>query len=92
MIYYQFCYGTGIAPSVVYGGTSMKFVLTSLQEDSYRCKLYSDNYLVSDEEATRTVCSFKQTSYVAQMIGGIITNIVINYYNSILCCSFLIII
>ena len=31
MIYYQFCYGTGIAPSVVYGGTSMKFVLTSLQ-------------------------------------------------------------
>lgn len=60
------------------------FVLTSLQEDSYRCKLYSDNYLFSDEEATRTVCSFKQTSYVAQMIGGIITNIVINFWSNVL--------
>ena len=61
----------------------------NLKEKEYKSyydnnKLYSDNYLFSDEEATRTVCSFKQTSYVAQMIGGIITNIVINFWSNIL--------
>ena len=57
--------------------------LTSLPEDKYRFKLYEDDYLFSDEEAESTICSFKQTSFVAQIIGGMITNLFVNFWNNV---------
>ena len=35
--------------------------------------------LFSDDEAEETVCSYKQTSYMANMIGSIITNALVNF-------------
>ena len=40
---------------------------------------YSETKLFSDEEADETVCSYKQTSYMANMIGSIIVNIFTNF-------------
>ena len=40
---------------------------------------YESNYLFSDEEADETVCSMKQTSYLAAMIGSVITNLFTNW-------------
>ena len=40
---------------------------------------YKEKYLFSDEEADETVCSMKQTSYLAAMIGSIITNLFTNW-------------
>ena len=57
--------------------------LTSLSEDKYRFKLYEDDYLFADEEAESTICSFKQTSFVAQIIGGMITNLFVNFWNNV---------
>lgn len=43
---------------------------------------YKKNYLFSDSEADEVVCSYKQTSYAANMIGTIITNLLVNFtYN-----------
>ena len=40
---------------------------------------YEENYLFSDEEADETICSMKQTSYLAAMIGSVITNLFTNW-------------
>ena len=51
------------------------------KDNEYDVKEYR-KYLFSDDEADETPCSFKQTSYMASMIGSMITNIVVNYaYN-----------
>ena len=42
------------------------------------CK-YRDQYLFSDSEADATSCSYKQTTFMASMIGSIITNLFINF-------------
>lgn len=44
---------------------------------------YEKNYLFSDFEADPTVCSFKQTTYMAMMIASVICNIVVNHANNI---------
>lgn len=45
---------------------------------------YENKYLFSDEEAEETVCSMKQTSYLAAMIGSIITNLFTNWAANLL--------
>lgn len=54
-------------------------VLCIRGDDTYNLKRYSDNFLFSDEEADATVCSYKQTSYMANMIGSIIVNLFTNF-------------
>jgi molybdopterin/thiamine biosynthesis adenylyltransferase len=40
---------------------------------------YAQEYLFVDEEADETVCSYKQTTYMANMIGSVIVNIFTNF-------------
>ena len=42
-------------------------------------KKYSEEFLFSDEEADETVCSYKQTTYMANMIGSIMVNLFTNF-------------
>lgn len=45
----------------------------------YYMTAYERDWLFSDEEAESTVCSYKQTSYCANLIGSIITNLFVNW-------------
>lgn len=40
---------------------------------------YESKWLFSDEEAEETLCSYKQTSFMANMIGSVIVNIFVNF-------------
>lgn len=40
---------------------------------------YAQEYLFVDDEADETVCSYKQTTYMANMIGSVIVNIFTNF-------------
>lgn len=40
---------------------------------------YDQEFLFTDEEADETVCSYKQTTYMANMIGSIIINLFTNF-------------
>lgn len=48
-------------------------------DDSFNIKRYNNEYLFSDAEAENTVCSMKQTTYCASIIGGIIVNLFTNF-------------
>lgn len=43
---------------------------------------YEENYMFNDMDADITICSFKQTTYMAMMIGSVICNLVVNYANN----------
>lgn len=47
--------------------------------DTALIRKYETEALFSDKEALPAVCSYKQTSHIAAMIGSIITNLVTNY-------------
>ena len=47
--------------------------------DTYNRTRYKENFLFSDEEAEEAVCSYKQTSFCASMIGSLITNLYVNF-------------
>ena len=47
-------------------------------DDDYNKANY-ENYLFSDDEADETVCSYKQTTFMANMIGSIIVNLFTNF-------------
>lgn len=47
--------------------------------DDYNINRYRDEFLFSDEEADPTVCSMKQTTYLASMIGSLIVNLFTNF-------------
>lgn len=53
------------------------FVIRGDQLD--RMEKYENEWLFSDEEAEETTCSFKQTSYMAAMIGALMCNCVVNH-------------
>lgn len=55
-------------------------------DNTYAQKKYEEEYLFSDSEADETMCSYKQTSYMASMIGSIITNLFVNFVSN-LCIS-----
>lgn len=48
-------------------------------DDDYNINRYSTQFLFSDAEADETQCSYKQTSFMANMIGSIIVNLFVNF-------------
>ena len=57
-----------------------EFQVYAITGDSeYNIGKYEEEALFSDNEADETICSYKQTSYSANMIGCIMVNIFINF-------------
>ena len=54
-------------------------VLCIRGDDMFNIIKYGREYLFLDEEAEHTVCSMKQTTYLACMIGSIMTNLFTNF-------------
>lgn len=48
-------------------------------DDAYNQRLYETKYLFDDDQADATVCSYKQTSYMANMIGSMMVNLFVNF-------------
>lgn len=48
-------------------------------DDNYHQTIYNRDYLFSDAEADETICSYKQTSHCANMIGSIMVNLFVNF-------------
>ena len=48
-------------------------------DDNYHQAVYNRDYLFSDAEADETICSYKQTSHCANMIGSIMVNLFVNF-------------
>ena len=57
--------------------TFQVFCLTG--EDTYNMERYEREFLFDDSQADSEVCSQKQTTYLACMIGSIMTNLFINW-------------
>ena len=53
--------------------------------DNYYMKEYEDKWLFDDSEAESTVCSYKQTSYCANMIASLMTNLFVNWCTNRCC-------
>lgn len=47
-------------------------------DQEYYINKYATEYLFSDEEADSTICSMKQTSYMANMIASFISNVIVH--------------
>lgn len=47
--------------------------------DEYNKVVYAREWLFDDREAENTVCSMKQTTYLASMIGSIMVNLFTNW-------------
>lgn len=54
-------------------------VLCIKGDDTYNIKRYQDEFLFSDEEADETICSYKQTSFMANMIAATMANLFVNF-------------
>lgn len=48
-------------------------------DDTLNIVKYAKEYLFSDDEADETLCSYKQTTYMANMIGSVMVNIFTNF-------------
>lgn len=48
-------------------------------EDTYYMREYANNWLFDDWQALDLPCSFKQTGYLAQMIGAYMVNLFVNF-------------
>ena len=48
-------------------------------DDDYCINRYREKYLFDSSKADETVCSYKQTTYMANMIGSIIVNLFTNF-------------
>lgn len=48
-------------------------------DDTYNIRRYREEFLFPDREAAATVCSMKQTTYLACMIGSLMTNLFTNF-------------
>ena len=61
-------------------GFTVKSVLEAREKQKpKKPKEYEDKYLFSSEEALDLVCSYKQTSHIAGMLGSLITSTVVNF-------------
>lgn len=58
------------------------FCLTG--DDEYNMEKYREEYLFDDSEAEETICSLKQTTYMACMIGSFMVNLFTNWCANIL--------
>lgn len=54
-------------------------VLAIQGNDDRAMKLYREKWLFSDIQAEETVCSYKQTTFMANMIASIMVNIFVNF-------------
>ena len=54
-------------------------VFALCKEDTSNIHTYQSNYLFEDFRAENGVCSYKQTTFMATMIGSVITNVFVNY-------------
>ena len=59
-------------------------VLCIAGDDRFNINRYRSEFLFSDEEAEHTVCSMKQTTYLACMIGSVMTNLFTNFCANLL--------
>lgn len=48
-------------------------------DDTFNIKKYEDEYLFSDAEVDTTVCSYKQTTFMANMIASTMVNCFVNF-------------
>ena len=48
-------------------------------DDEYNINRYSNEFLFSDEEADETICSYKQTTFCANMIASYMVNLFVNF-------------
>jgi len=54
-------------------------VLCITGDNNYAINNYRDNWLFDDSDVEEAVCSYKQTSYMANMIGSVMTNLFVNF-------------
>lgn len=54
-------------------------VLCIKGDDEYNINRYSNEFLFSDEEADETICSYKQTTFCANMIASYMVNLFVNF-------------
>ena len=54
-------------------------VLCMTGDDEANMRRYEEQFLFNDSEADETICSMKQTTYLACMIGSIIVNLFTNF-------------
>lgn len=54
-------------------------VLCITGDNNYAIRNYKDNWLFDDSDVEEAVCSYKQTSYMANMIGSVMTNLFVNF-------------
>ena len=54
-------------------------VLCIKGDDEYNINRYSNEYLFSDAEADVTICSYKQTTFCANMIASYMVNLFVNF-------------
>lgn len=57
-----------------------EFQVIAIQgDDESAMSRYRSEWLFSDEEAEETLCSYKQTTFMANMIGSVMVNIFVNF-------------
>ena len=57
-----------------------EFQVFCIQGNDIRAmELYEKEWLFDDSEAEETLCSYKQTTFMANMIGSIIVNLFVNF-------------
>jgi hypothetical protein len=54
-------------------------ILCMTGDDYYNRSNYTTKWLFSDYEADTTICSYKQTTFCANMIGSLIVNLFVNF-------------
>lgn len=58
-------------------------VLCIKGDDDYNMKRYEEKFLFNDSEADETICSFKQTSFMANMIASYMVNLFVNFISNL---------
>lgn len=58
-------------------------------DDEANMRRYEEQFLFNDSEADETICSMKQTTYLACMIGSIIVNLFTNFVANLLTNTFI---
>ena len=57
-----------------------EFQVLSIQGDDERAMTeYENKWLFSDAEAEETICSYKQTTFMANMIASVVVNVFVNF-------------
>lgn len=54
-------------------------VLCIKGDDVYNIERYNKEFLFSDREADETICSYKQTTFMANMIASVMVNLFVNF-------------